>query len=154
VLKSIIVFCLTFILISCSSTKEVREEVNEEVAQTRVKDSKALGETIEELINSSKHLNEAQKKQLNKIFVSNKARAQELAERSFKLRAVLVEELLSEKINRHKIGVLKREIKQIENLRLKNTFDAIEQVSSIVNTHPERSKFATHLKGMDRMSIR
>ena len=151
----IIIISLSFVLLTaCSSSKVAREEVNQELAETQVKDPKALGQTIEELIQTSKHLSEKQKSQLQEIFAANKKRAQELAEQSFKVRAVLVEELLSGKIDRRKVSLLKRDIKKIENLRLKNTFDAIEQVSSIVSTHPDRTKFAEHLKSVERMSIR
>jgi Spy/CpxP family protein refolding chaperone len=147
--------CLSLVLLTaCTSSKIAREEVNQDLAETTVKDPKALGQTIEELINTSKLLTPKQKNQLQEIFAANKNRAQQLAEQSFKVRAVLVEELLSGKIDRRKVSLLKREIKKIESERLKNTFDAIEKVSSIVSTHPDRSKFAEHLKGVERMSIR
>ena len=137
--------------VSCSSSKTARKEVNQEVATTQVKDSAALGSTIDESIQSSKSLNDTQKQELRKIFESNKAKAMELAEQSFKLRAVLVQELLNGKINKKKIGILKRDIKKVEEKRLKNTFDAIEQVTRIVSGDPNKDKFSNHLMGIDRV---
>lgn len=137
--------------VSCSSSKTARKEVNQEVATTQVKDSAALGSTIDESIQSSKSLNDTQKQELRKIFESNKAKAMELAEQSFKLRAVLVQELLNGKINKKKIGILKRDIKMVEAKRLKNTFDAIEQVTRIVSGDPNKDKFSNHLMGIDRV---
>lgn len=138
-------------LVSCSSSKTARKEVNQDVASTQVKDPAALGSAIEESIQSSKSLSNAQKIELRKIFESNKAKAVELAEQSYKLRAVLVQVLLSGKINKKKIGILKRDIKQVEANRLKNTFQAIEQVTKIVAGDPNKEKFTNHLIGIDRV---
>ena len=149
--KNITMILALVILASCSSSKTARKEVNQEVASTQVKDSAALGSTIEDSIQSSKSLNEAQKLELRKIFEANKAKAMELAEQSYKLRAVLVQELLNGKINKKKIGILKRDINKVEAKRLKNTFEAIEPVTRIVAGDPNKDKFTDHLMRIDRV---
>lgn len=149
--KNILLITALVFTVSCSSSKNARKEVNQEVATTQVKDPSALGSTIEESINSSKTLTDAQKQDLRKIFEANKAKAVELAEQSYKLRGVLVHELLNGKMNKKKIAILKRDIKSVEGKRLKNTFDAIEQVSKIVSGDPEKGKFTDHLIGIDRV---
>jgi uncharacterized protein YcfL len=149
--KYIVMILALVLFVSCSSTKKARKEVRQEVAANQVTDPKSLGSTIEDSINNSKSLNETQKQQLRKIFDSNKAKAIELAEQSYKLRGVLVEELLNGKANKKKISILKKEIKSVEAKRLKNTFEAIEQVTKIVSGDPNKEKFTNHLIGIDRV---
>jgi hypothetical protein len=48
------------------------------------------------------------------------------------------------------MSVLKKDIKEIELKRLKNTFDAVEKISEIVSAHPNNHMFTEHLIYLER----
>jgi tRNA nucleotidyltransferase/poly(A) polymerase len=146
---------LVFFVTSCSSKKELKREIDHQTSQSSVNNPQALGGTIQELIQSSKTLSETKKAELEQLFSLNKQRAEELAAESYKLRAVLVEELLSENRNPKKVKMLKKDIRRIENLRLKNTFDTVEKISKIVADEPDHgARFSDHLKQIERLPNR
>lgn len=145
----IIVSLIAMLLLASCSSKKAREEVRQEVAaETQVSDAKSLGKSIEEVINGSQHLTAAQKAELHKILAENKATAMKLQEESYKLRSVLIKELLG-KLNRKHVKIIKKDIKKVEAARLKNTFDTVEKISAIVANHPENQQFADHLIYME-----
>lgn len=140
----------TILVTGCASKKQMKKEIEQEAAQSNVKDPKALSGTIHNLIDSSKTLTDAQKKELTNIVEMNKKKATELSEKSYEYRAVLIQELLSEKMNKKKIKLIKKDIKKIEAERLKNTFDTVEKISSIVSKNADKTQYAEHLMMMDR----
>jgi hypothetical protein len=140
---------VTLLAASCASHKDVEKDLEQKAAQSNVKDPKALGGTIENLIQNSNFKPEV-KAELEKILAANKQKAMELSEKSYEFRAVLIEELLSGKANLKKVDILKKDIKRIEDAKLKNTLDAVEKISSIVSESPNKDKFAPHLLNMDR----
>lgn len=133
----------------CASRKE-KLEVTDQTEKSSVKDSKALKDTIEQTIQSSKHLSNEQKQLLGKIIAENKHRAEELQEESYKIRSVLIQELLAPEQNRKKISLLKKNIQVIEKNKLTNTFEAIEKISDVVSKTPDREKFSIPLQNIDR----
>lgn len=146
----IILSLVTVLFLASCATKKDRQAVSKEVAaETSVSDAKTLGKTIHEVINSSKHLTDAQKAELNGILEVNKQTAMSLSEKSYKLRAVLIKELLAGKINKKHVRIIKKDIKKVEAARLKNTFDTVEKITRIVSNHPENQQFADHLIYME-----
>ncbi len=139
-----------FVLTSCASQKKEEKIVEAKAAQTTVHDSKALGSKIHDLIANSKTLTETQKAELTKVLESNKKKAEELTEKSYAFRAVLIQELLSGKVNKKRVSILKKDIKEVEAQKLKNTFDAVEKITDLVSDHPDKDKFAEHLMIFDR----
>lgn len=139
-----------FLVASCSSHKNERKIVEAKAAQTTVHDSNALGSTINDLITNSKNLTDAKKDEIRKIFQVNKQTADELTQKSYSFRGVLIQELLSGKVNQKRVDILKNDIKDVEAARLKNTFDTVEKVSALVSDHPEKAKFAEHMMMMDK----
>lgn len=150
-MKTLVVLGLV-LLVSCSSAKE-KKAVEESAAHSTVKDSKQLSGTINELIDSSKTLSAAQKKELHSIIDLNKKTAEKLAEESYRYRAVLIQELLSEKPSQKRVKIIKADIKKVEGLKLKNTFDTVGKISSIVAGHPDKKHYSEHLIQIER-SIR
>lgn len=150
--KTLLLVLSLTILTSCasSSKKKVEREIDEKAAQSNVSDGKTLGGTIHDLIESSKTLTEEQKQKLRVIVEENKAKAKELTEKSYKYRAVLVQELLADKVDRKKIKLIKKEIRQIEAARLKNTFQTVEKFSAIVSKHPDNKEYSDHLINFER----
>ena len=138
------------IVTSCASQKNEEKIVEAKAAQTTVHDSNALGSTINDLITNSKNLNESQKEEIRKIFSMNKKTAEELTQKSYSFRGVLIQELLSGSVNQKRVEILKKDIKEVEAARLKNTFDTVEKISALVSDHPEKAKFAEHMMMMDK----
>jgi len=140
----------SFVVTSCASQKNEEKIVEAKAAQTTVHDSNALGSTINDLITNSKNLTDVQKEEIRKIFQMNKQTAEELTQKSYGFRGVLIQELLSGKVNQKRVEILKRDIKEVEAARLKNTFDTVEKISALVIDHPEKAKFAEHMMMMDK----
>jgi hypothetical protein len=148
-MKAIFLIFIILNLSSCASQKEERE-INARAQETKVTDSKGLGNTISDLIQSSKTLSDVQKKELMDIMALNKKRADSLTEQSYKFRAVLIKELLSGNVHKTEIDVIKKDIAEIEAARLKNTFDTVNKITNIVSAHPEKDKFVDHLINFER----
>lgn len=148
-MKAMLSLFVLLALTSCASNKEERD-IQAKAKESKVSDSKGLGNTISELIHSSKTLSDAQKKELENIFVVNKQRADALTEQSFKFRSVLIRELLSGKVNKSEVELIKKDIEKIEAERLKNTFDTVEKITNIVSAHPEKDKYVDHLLLIER----
>lgn len=137
-------------IVSCSTQKEKHNIHKKAANETQVSDVKTLGVTINDLIASSKTLDEKQKQELTQIIAANKKRAEELSEESYKFRAVLIKSLLSEKVDKKEVRLLKKKIKKIEGLRLKNTFDTVEKITHVVSHDPDSQKYSDHLINMER----
>lgn len=148
-MKALLSLFVLLALTSCASNKEERE-IQAKAKESKVSDSKGLGNTISDLIHSSKTLSDAQKKELENIFLVNKQRADSLTEQSFKFRSVLIRELLSGNVNKTEVELIKKDIEKIEAERLKNTFDTVEKITNIVSAHPEKDKYVDHLLLIER----
>ena len=117
-MRLISILMMTISLVACSSYKQEKKAVEQEAAQTNVKDAQSLGATIHDLINNSKTLSEEQKKELTEILSANKSKAEELAGESYQYRAVLIKELLSGKAKKSRVRILEKDIARVEKLRL------------------------------------
>jgi protein involved in polysaccharide export with SLBB domain len=148
-MKMIALVLITVFVTSCASKNDERE-IRKEAAESNISNSQALGETIHDLIHSSKTLSSAQKKELNQIIEINKNTAMALMEESYQFRSILIQELLSGKSSPERIALIKNDIKQIEEKRLKNTFDTVEKISNIVSAHPEKQEFGSRMLELDR----
>lgn len=136
---------LLTLTVSCASKKAEKKDLEEKAAQSPVSNSQALGGTIQELIANSKTLTDAQKQELNRLMETNKKTAEELTEKSYKNRAVLVEELLTGKATKRRVKILKKTIKDIEAQKLQNTFDTVEKISGIVSKEADSKAYKNHL---------
>lgn len=151
-MKLLFVLAISALALTACSSNKVRQEVEAKAAHSTVTDPKALGESIHHAIESSKSLNAEQKAKLYAIIEANKQKATALAEESFQFRSVLINELLSEKMDPKKVKILKSDIKKIENKKLKNTFNAIEQIIGVVSNSPDKHNFTQPLKVYDRLT--
>lgn len=149
-MKNLFFLILSLVMLASCASKKEEKIVEEKAAETNVKDSKGLGTTIHELIANSK-MDDAKKAELVQLLQSNKKTADELTEKSYAFRAVLIQELLSGKVNAKRVDILKKDIKEVEAARLKNTFDTVEKISTLVTDHPEKAKFAEHMMTFDRV---
>lgn len=138
------------VLTSCASQKKEEREIEEKTSKSTVSTPAALGGTIHDAIANSKTLTDAQKQELTKIIDENKKKADELQAMSFKYRGVLIQELFSGSMSQKKIKILKKDIKKVEQARLKNTFETIEKISKIVSKEPNNEDFSQHLMNFER----
>ena len=153
-MKTILSFALLISLTACSSHKTAKENVEKKAAEETTVTGQTLGTTINDLIQNSKTLTDAQKKELEGIIAQNKQRAEELSAQSFKFRAVLIKELLSGKaVNKREVRILKKNIQKVEADRLSNTFETVERISKIVSNEPENDKFRDSLINMEARSM-
>lgn len=148
-MKTIILITLALFFVSCAH-KEHKKEIKQQVEQSTVKDPAALTMTIDDAIEKSPNLSAEEKKKMHEIIAANKQRAMALSEESFKLRGLLIEELLSGKMDRKKVNLLKKNIKKVEGDKLKNTFETVETISRMVSKNEDRADFADPLMGMER----
>lgn len=150
-MKSVSLILTLLFLASCSSRKIEQAKIDDKVSkETSVTDGKSLGASVNETIQSSASLTEQQKAELEKLFNETKLKNSALMEESFKLRAVLIKELLSGDVNPKQVKLLKKDIKKNESERLKSTLSAIDKISLIVSKDPDNSKFIDHMMQMDR----
>ncbi len=148
-------FSLIFILamaMSCSSKQVTQQKIDEKVAQESVTDGRSLFFNIQEVIQNSKTLNDQQKKQLNGILTDISQKNKKLMSESFKLRSVLIKELISGQVDRKQVKMLKKNIRKLENERQKNSLSAIDQISSVVSKDPEREKIMQEMINIDRIN--
>lgn len=146
-MKTVLLLALVLLFVSCSHSKH--KEVKAQVEQSQVKDPAALTVTIDEAIESSPNLTKEQKEELHKIIAANKSTAVALNEESFKLRGVMIKELLSGNMDPKKIKILKKDIRKVENDKLKNTFATVEKISALVGKNKDRMDFSLPLMNMD-----
>lgn len=150
-MKSVSLILTLLFLASCSSRKIEQAKIDEKISnETSVTDGKSLGASVNDVIQSSATLNEKQKADLEKLFNEIKVKNSALMEESFKLRSVLIKELLSGDVNAKQVKLLKKDIKKNESERLKSTLTAIDKISIIVSKDPDNSKFIDHMMQMDR----
>lgn len=137
------------LLVSCA-TKSDRMEVQEKVAKETVQDGRSLGQDIDKVISDSTTLNEVQKNELNRVLGEVRGKNRALMQESFKLRAVLIKELLSQNFNQKQIKLIKKQIKKNESERLRNSLAAIDKISIIVRKDPEGQMILDHMFYTDR----
>ncbi|MCM2351012.1 MAG: hypothetical protein NDI69_13405 [Bacteriovoracaceae bacterium] len=142
---------LLSLAVSCASKKAAHHNVEEKVSQETVIDGQALGAKIREMINSSQTLDADKKAKLNALITDVGGKNKKLTEESFKLRSVLVKELISGNVNRKEVKILKKKIKDVEAEKLKNSLATIDKFSAIVSGDPEKEKMMQEMIQIDRV---
>lgn len=132
-------------LVACASSKKEKLDIKDKASQSTVTDAQALSSTIDQAINNS-NLTPEQKTKLNGIVEENKTLAKSLTEESFRYRSLLVKELFAEKSSKKRIRYIEKDIKRVEQARLKNTFDTVKKMSAVLNGHPDKSEFQQHME--------
>jgi len=127
------VVAVMFVLVACATQKKTEDKVKTEVAkESRIHDPDTFEKGINEAIDSSTSLDAEQKKGLHKILNETRDQNRKLYEQSLKLRVVLLKELLKKDSDTKEVKLLKKQIQNLENDRLKNTFQTVDQISHIV----------------------
>jgi hypothetical protein len=132
-----------FFLSSCAATPE--RQIRQKLAmEGTVHDGTSMRENVLSAINDSRTLSTQQKSVLNKILSKVSNENKELSARSFKLRAILIKELIKQDVDQQEVWQLKRDISQAERKRLKNTLRAMSDVSKTVGNDPETDWYMEH----------
>lgn len=142
---------LMSLLVGCASNKAARQEVKEKVSQEQVSGGKEFATKIRSVINSSETLNQDQKQKLHDLLSEVGQKNKALFKESFKLRSVLIQELISGKANSKQVKILKKKIKKMESERLSNGFAAMDKVSDIVSNDPQRDKIMQEFLQIDHI---
>lgn len=142
---------LISLFVGCASNKAARHDVQEKVAHEQVSGGKEFATKIRTIIDSSKTLNADQKQKLHALLSEVGQKNKALFQESFKLRSVLVQELISGKANNKQVKILKKKIKKTESERLSNGFAAMDKVSAIVSNDPQRDRIMQELLQIDHI---
>ena len=145
-MKILLPLAFAFFLVSCSTPDNERQIQDQAARETAVSDGTTLGATIQDLIRDSKTLSASQKKELEGIIAVNKSTADALSEKSFKFRSVLIKELLSGKVDSKRLELIKKNIKEVEEAKLQNTFDTVDKISNITSPGSRSKKYVERLR--------
>lgn len=149
-MKMWVVLAMLFVVTSCASYKEEQEKVRTKVSQENISSGQELNTTLHEVINHSKTLTDEQKEKLRKIVDDVRAQNQALQEETLRLRLVLIRELISENVSQKEVKVIKKNIVKAEDMRMKNTFRAINEITQIVKKDPDSEAYVNHMMAIDR----
>ncbi len=150
-MKTILTLVLLTSLVGCAGNKAARQEVQEKVSQEQVTGGRDFFNKILEIINSSETLNADQKQKLRVLVSEIGQKNKTLHHESFKLRSVLLKELVSGNVHQKEVRILKKKIKQAESERIANIFTAIDKVSAIVSNDPGREKIMQEFLQIDHI---
>lgn len=142
---------LMSLAVGCAGNKAAREEVKQKVSQEHVAGGRDFFNRILEIINTSETLNTDQKQKLRGLISEVGQKNKALFQESFKLRSVLLQELVSANVHQKEVRILKKKIKQTESERIANIFTAIDKVSAIVSKDPGREKIMQEFLQIDHV---
>ncbi len=150
-LKSISFLFVLVFLTSCTSTRDTETKIQQKVSlEDSVSDGPSFETRIREVIQSSKTLTDAKKTKLESLLAETRRKNKALLEESFKLRAVLIQELIEAKVDHAQVKQLKKDIKKTESLRVKNSLKLVDEILTVVEGDPSRQAFADQLIYFDR----
>lgn len=146
------IYLMPLLILTSCATQQEKKQVEQKVAnETTVVDGTTLSISVQETIAASKTLSPEQKEQLQSLFLATRTKARSLLEDSYKLRSVLIKELLASNVNPSEIKILKKNIKKVESERMKLTLSAADQITKIVGQNKEKEQFAEHLMLIERL---
>lgn len=151
-MKTILSLALLMSLaVGCASNKAARQEVQEKVSQEKTTGGRDFFHNVLEIINTSETLNADQKQKLRILVTDIGQKNKALFEESFKLRSVLLKELVSGKVHQKEVRILKKKIKKTEGERISNIFSGIDKISAIVSNDPGREKIMQEFLQIDHI---
>lgn len=151
---ALVLALVVLVFTGCASREKAQTKIEKKITlETGVTDGRSLGRGVREMIHDLSNLDSHQKKELELILDRTAAKGQALSEKSFKLKSVLIKELLSGKVESSEVGLLKRDIRQVEKQRLKLTFETIGEISRVVEGDPDAQALLQRVFDMEH-SIR
>lgn len=134
-MKTILLLSSLLFLSACSSTTErnIQQKVGQE---STIQDGPSLGINVRAAIKESRTLTNEQKKELEEVLAKVGKENQLLSEKSYKLRGILIKDLIQPQMNTKEVWQLKKDIRKTESKRVKNTLQAMSEISSILGNDP------------------
>jgi hypothetical protein len=149
-MKFCILFFLLISLVGCATQNKREARIQERLSHEEVTDGASLSKSIHHLIAESKALSDSQKKDLTKLVDNTGAKNRALLEKSYKMRSLLVKELLSEKIDTKMVKQLKKDIRKTELERIKNSLETMDKMSSEISHLHNKDAFTEQLLYIER----
>ncbi len=130
-LSLIALFALTLGVSSCA-TSNVDKKINQEINAVTASEANSIPRTVKEQINLS-GLTVEQKQKL--MALEEKAHAEHVAvtEEIEKAKVVLIQTIMSPKMNQREFLAIKKKITALDKQRLNNGFKVAEEVRKIIN---------------------
>ncbi|MGZ6480507.1 MAG: hypothetical protein ACXWQE_14450 [Bdellovibrionales bacterium] len=130
VLTNLLLVAALVLIPACASESP---KLNQKVAnESDVESRRDLQVEADYLIRTSKLLSEVQKDKLLKLRSSTKNQMDDLEHQSLMLRSVLLKSVLSEKFDPKEVDAIKGKLKKVENQKLAQIFDTVEQANKIM----------------------
>ena len=107
--------------------------LNEKVAEeAEIKSSADVSAEARSAIDSAPGLSNDQRLRLRVLGSSMREQLNDLKDQSLKLRAVLVEDIVSPNYDQNEVNLIKKRIKDVESKRVTLTFDAVDKANVIM----------------------
>ena len=132
----VISFAAAVFMSGCASSKVNRDIDARLQAQPDISSFEELGVNARKEIKDSNLLPE-KKAQLLQLQRSTQDRSNELRRQSFKLRALLVQDLTAKHYDADEVAAIKDRLKKIEDQRLQLIYTAVDQASGILGRDQE-----------------
>jgi hypothetical protein len=131
-MKKIIFLMIVIGICGCSSDAKREKHIRQGLSQEEnVVDANTLRIDINKTINESKTLTDQQKVQLQAILEEAKVKMASLIQDSSRLKAVLVKEILSGKVDTEELRIIKKRIRSLDSKKTKFSFEAIDKIAKI-----------------------
>jgi hypothetical protein len=129
---------LTLQTLGCASVT-LNKALDEKIAQEKNVDGrKGIQTEADQLIKNTSSLTPQQKKDLKTLGQSLSSQLDEISKESFKLRAVLIQDVISN-YNSAEIDLIKDRLRKVEDRRLRLTFSTVEKANSILGRESARN---------------
>ena len=112
-----------------SANRRLDEKVVEEA---EIKNSADVSAEARSAIDAAPGLSDDQRARLRVLGDSTREQLNNLKNQSLKLRAVLVEDLVSSNYDPNEVDLIKKRIKDVENKKVGLTFDAVDKANGIL----------------------
>ncbi|MGZ3722087.1 MAG: hypothetical protein ACXVA9_04095 [Bdellovibrionales bacterium] len=121
---------LTMVTVACvTANKNLDAKLSQE---TEVQNRAGLQKEATDIIQSSKELTETQKSKLLALRDATRKQMDEIQTDSVKLRAVLIQDVLSHKYNPKEVRVIKSRMAKLDSKRTSVIFEAVEKANNIL----------------------
>ena len=98
-------------------------------------------------IDSAPNLTPNQRSQLKSLGAATSQQMTELRDQSLKLRAILVQDIVSANYNPREVNQIKQRIKRVEDQRLSVMFSAIDSANEMIGRSPNNKEMIEELTG-------
>ncbi len=138
----VMIFALgsTGLLQGCATNRAATQLDRKLSDETTVHDPEDLRIESKQVIEASQQLTPEQRTQLLAIRNDLSTKSRESREQSFKLRSLLIKDLVSQKYDDAEVDLIKKRINELEQNRLSNLFEAVAKAQVIMGREPNGHK--------------